>query len=164
MKERGKGTAGWCVPGATPPPPPLLLLLLLPLPLQPLQPLPPPLVQADGTKSIMYKDVKRNGSEMPDGVRMNGEDGGGVAGGLERKRNNRRAGRWNKDNKKEVGVEAEMHGATRKGRRLRSTAEANPARVVPAPYNVQSSTALADTTRRYTNDGMSVRSSILIDI
>ncbi|KAG7207328.1 hypothetical protein KM043_008995 [Ampulex compressa] len=25
--------------------------------------------QADGTKSIMYKDVKRNGSEIPDGVR-----------------------------------------------------------------------------------------------
>ena len=43
--------------------------------------LPLPLVQADGTKSIMYKDVKRNGSEMPDGVRMNGEGGGGLAGG-----------------------------------------------------------------------------------
>lgn len=57
---------GWCVPGAPPLPP-----LLLPL----------PLVQADGTKSIMYKDVKRNGSGMPDGVRMNGEGGGGLAGG-----------------------------------------------------------------------------------
>lgn len=39
-----------------------------------------PLVQADGTKSIMYKDVKRNGSEMPNGVRMNGEGGGGRGG------------------------------------------------------------------------------------
>lgn len=61
---RGR-SAGWSAPGAPPLPPPLLPL---------------PLVQADGTKSIMYKDVKRNGSEMPDGVRMNGEGGGGLAG------------------------------------------------------------------------------------
>jgi len=58
-------SAGWSAPGASLPPPLL------------------PLVQADGTKSIMYKDVKRNGSEMPDGVRMNGEGGGGLAGGHE---------------------------------------------------------------------------------
>lgn len=65
VKERGaRGPCGVerCTGDATRSPP------LLPL---------PPLVQADGTKSIMYKDVKRNGSEMPDGVRMNGEDGGG---------------------------------------------------------------------------------------
>lgn len=41
--------------------------------------------------------------------------------------------------------EAEMHGATRKGRRLRSTGETNPARArescTCAPYNVQSSRA-----------------------
>lgn len=48
-----------------------------------------PLVQADGTKSIMYKDVKRNGSEMPNGVRMNGRGGGG-----RRPRNRRREEQW----------------------------------------------------------------------
>lgn len=70
VKERGEGAkcgveCAQCT--AAPPLPPSLLPL--------------PLVQADGTKSIMYKDVKRNGSEMPDGVRMNGEGGGGLAGG-----------------------------------------------------------------------------------
>lgn len=71
VKERGarERSAGWSAPPGAPALPP-------PLPLLPL-----PLEQADGTKSIMYKDVKRNGSEMPDGVRMNGEGGGGLAGG-----------------------------------------------------------------------------------
>lgn len=57
MKERGEGD-GTKRARCTARSPPLLLL-----------PPPPPLVQADGTKSIMYKDVKRNGSGMPDGVR-----------------------------------------------------------------------------------------------
>lgn len=70
MKERGEEAARGVESAADATPPPPLL----------------PLVQADGTKSIMYKDVKRNGSEMPDGVRMNGEDGGGVVGGRGRKR------------------------------------------------------------------------------
>lgn len=59
----------------------------------------PPLVQADGTKSIMYKDVKRNGSKMPDGVRMNGEGGGGVAGDRRRRGTMGYARRWWKDQK-----------------------------------------------------------------
>lgn len=54
----------------------MLAMLMLP----PLLPL-PPLLRADGTKSIMYKDVKRNGSEISDGARMNGEKGGGCGGG-----------------------------------------------------------------------------------
>lgn len=91
-----------------------------------------PLVQADGTKSIMYKDVKRNGSEMPNGVRMNGEGGGG-------RRPRRRRGTMDtqdggkkdeelKEGKEERGSRGEaqrspLREATRKGRRLRSTRE-----------------------------------------
>lgn len=113
---------GWSAPGAPALPPPLLPL---------------PLVQADGTKSIMYKDVKRNGSEMADGVRMNGEGGGGLAGGRGEEEQWARGAveegpkrRWEPRQKR-----------TRKDRRLRSTGEMNPARIVSAPYNVQSSRA-----------------------
>lgn len=115
---------GWCAPGAPPPPLPL------------------PLVQADGTKSIMYKDVKRNGSGMPDGVRMNGEGGGGLAGGRGEEEQWARGTveegpkrrRWEPRQERTE----ELRGRTE---RLRSTGEMNPARIVPAPYNVQSSRA-----------------------
>lgn len=123
---RGR-SAGWSAPGASPLPPPLL-------------PLPLPLVQADGTKSIMYKDVKRNGSEMPDGVRMNGEGGGGLAGG--RGEEEQWARGTVEEGKRRWEPKQKRRGeATRKDRRLRSTGEMNPARIVPAPYNVQSSRA-----------------------
>lgn len=55
------------------------------------------------------------------------------------KRNNGHAGRWRKDQK--GGGSQGRNAATRKGRRLRSTGEMNPARIIPAPYNVQSSRA-----------------------
>jgi len=57
------------------------------------------------------------------------------------KRNNGHAGRWKKDQKGGRSRGRNVREATRKGRRLRSTGEMNPARIVPAPYNVQSSRA-----------------------
>jgi len=101
-----------------------------------------PLVQADGTKSIMYKDVKRNGSKMPDGVRMNGESGGGVAGGRSSRGTMGHAGHAVvKEAKRRVGVARLRETRIRRGRADASTGEMNPARIVPAPYNVQSNRA-----------------------